>query len=93
MFDLFIIAGAEGLGDGIANAIYVIADQLLPIATALAVVGVIVCGIRLLIASDPQGVKSAKSWLLGIVIGYGLIILARTLVPMLGSVFNAAKGD
>ena len=91
--DLFIIANAAGLGEAIAQAIYTIADQLLPVATALAVIGCIVCGIKLIAADDPKQVQSAKTWLISIVVGYALIILARTLVPLLGDIFQNVQTE
>lgn len=50
------------------------------IATPVAVLAAIFCGVKLLVASDPQSVKSAKSWLLTIVIGLLVIYLADPLV-------------
>lgn len=58
------------------------------IATPVAVICGVFCGIKLLIASDPQSVKSAKSWLITIVIGLLVIYLAGPLVNTVVNILN-----
>lgn len=78
-----VFATEEGGDDVVTkttNVINSIIEKVKAIATPVAVLAAIFCGIKLLIASDPGSVKSAKTWLLTIVIGLLVIYLASPLV-------------
>ena len=66
-----------------------IMDKTKAIATPVGIICGIFCGIKLLLASDPQSVKSAKSWLITIVVGLMVIYLAGPLVNTVVNILNA----
>lgn len=49
------------------------------------------CGVKLLSASDPQSVKSAKSWLITIVIALAVLYLAPTLINTVVNVLETIE--
>lgn len=87
--NLFIVAkAAGGLGESLADAIYSIFDQILPIAIAVAALFLILTGIKLITAETPQDAEMAKKRLFRLIIGIGIVVLARAIVPLITDIFN-----
>lgn len=80
------------VSEGITSILTNITGEIKAIATPIAVIAIVVCGIKLLIASDPQSVKSAKSWLITIIIALAVIYLAEPLVTAFTQLSQNAAG-
>ena len=70
-------------------------QSILGIVTPIAVLAIVFCGIRLVMASDPQSTKQAKSWLITILVGmfiaYGANAIAnymKSLAESVGAISN-----
>lgn len=61
------------------------------IATPIAIICGIFCGIKLLLASDPQSVRTSKSWLITIVVGLLVIYLSGPLVNTVVNILNTSS--
>lgn len=87
---LLAAATGENIGQKVTNLLGTngILGQVRTIVTPIAVLCVVFCGIKMLIASDPQSVKQAKSWLITIAIGLAVIWLAEPLVNTISSIAN-----
>lgn len=87
--NLFIIAKAAGeIGESIAQAIYTVFDQITPVAVAVAALFLILTGIKFLTAETPQDAEMAKKRIFRIIIGIAIVVLARTIVPMIVDLFK-----
>ena len=70
-------------------------SSILQIVTPIAVLAILFCGIRLLMASDPQSTKQAKSWLITILVGMFIAYGARAIADYMKSLAESigAVGD
>lgn len=62
-------------------------NHLKTLATPVAILMIGFCAFKLFVASDPQSVKQAKSWLITIIVALALLYLAGPIVTMVTSSF------
>ena len=74
------------VGDQIAGGIKSIQTELLKIVNPIAIIAVIGCGLYLLLGSDPQYIKKAKSWGIAILVGLVIINVADDIVGWAASI-------
>lgn len=82
-----IIAYAD-VFDSISALITTMGGKFASIANPIAVVALIICGIKMLMASDPQSVRSAKQWIIIILLGLIVINLAGPIVNTIQTLSN-----
>lgn len=82
--------------EGIVTVMQELASDVLSIARNIALpigmVGVIICAIKIMIASDPQSVASTKRWLMYIVGGILILAFAPAILEQLGKFFEGVGG-
>jgi succinate dehydrogenase/fumarate reductase cytochrome b subunit len=76
--------------DGITNAIVKVVETVLDFILLIAVVYVIVAGIRLIVSGGDEGQKdSAKKTIIYVIVGIIIILLARVIVSFVAGVLDA----
>lgn len=75
-----IFAADADIVNKVTSVLTDIMGKVKGVATPIAVLAAIFCGIKLIVASDPQGVKAAKSALITIVVALLIIYLAEPFV-------------
>lgn len=86
---IMIHAADQDIVQNVTTVLNNIMNKAKSIATPIAIICGIFCGVKLLLASDPQSVRSAKTWLITIVIGLMVIYLAGPLVNTVVNILNA----
>ena len=66
--------------DGLNLMLNYVIDKIIFLGSTLAVLALIVCGIRIFIASDPRSVEESKRMAIWVIIGLCLLFGARLLV-------------
>lgn len=72
--------------NAVNGLIYDIIGKVKIIVTPVASLCAIICGVKLLMASDPQSVRSAKTWLITIIVALAVVYLAPTLITTIISI-------
>ena len=81
---------AEGdFFDAVNEILNYLIDRIIFIGSTLAVVALIVCGIRIFIASDPRSVEESKRMGIYILVGLCLLYGARILVATFAAIAAA----
>ena len=84
------VVHAEGIGEQIGGGISKIGSEIMAVINPVAIVAVICCGFYLVLGSDPQYIKKAKSWGISILIG---LIIANLADKIVGWASGLATGS
>lgn len=68
------------IGDEVASGISDITATVKKVVNPIAITAAVICGIFLILGSDPASLKKVKTWLIAIVGGLLLVNLAQPLV-------------
>ena len=68
------------VGDKVARGIGSVTETIKKIVNPLAITAAVICGIFLIVGSDPTSLRRVKSWLIAIIGGLLLVNLADPLV-------------
>lgn len=102
MFESLLPVVALAEGTGIVGVFQNLASDVLSLARGIvlpiAIIGIIICGIKIMIATDPQSVAATKKWLMYIVIGIIIVMFAPAILDQLkgladNGAFNWATGS
>lgn len=86
------LLGDGSIGQKISEAILRFAGAVRYVGTPIAVIAIIFCAVKMLIASDPGSVKIAKTWLLTIAVALVIMWVAPTLVSSVVHMLSETAG-
>lgn len=74
------------VGDDVAGGISDITKTIRKIVNPIAITATVICGIYMLVGSDPASLKKVKTWLISIIAGLLLVNLAQPLIDWAASI-------
>lgn len=82
---------------GIVGVMQQFAGSVLSLAQGIVlpvgIIGVIVCGVKIMISSDPQSVAATKRWLIFIVIGIIVVMFAPAILDQMKQLAQSGGGN
>lgn len=81
-----VVYAATDVTSQIGSAITNVSNIIKGVANPIAILALIVMGIYMVMASDPQNIKKVKSWAIALVLGLILINLAGPIVEYISTI-------